>query len=269
MDTNKLLEFFQKAQEWIDQQSTSHIPQDFSGKSRLEILEEQIIELLKKEMVEKKFQTRDQQIHIPTHYFVTISEEMNELLRGKPRQLLLQDLNGFVRQQIRLLRMETLEKEFIQIQVSESSEIKVSSESDQEFVPDIRVQTIENSGDFSNAKTIVNPNFNFGNDDETLVIPRRFYSLEICFNSHSSLIPVYQKSITIGRSSEQNIRLEAPEVSRRMAVLSCETEDTFRLVNYGINPIIFKDEMLMTNQTLTFGFEDNFQIAGYLMAVKK
>jgi hypothetical protein len=269
METNKLREFIQKAQEWIDQQSTPNIPKDFVGKSRIEVLEEQIIELLKREMIEKKFQTRDGKINIPIRYQVT----MSEMLEGKPRQLLLNDLNGFVRQQIRLLGVGTFEKEFVQLQICEAGELKVTSTWDNEYIPDIQVQTIEDSEEgFYAAETIINPNFNLGDDDETVIKPRRFYSLEISRSnslSQCSLIPVFQQSITIGRSLGQHIRLDDPEVSRRMAVLSCEGEKTFRLVNYGVNPIVFKDGTVQTDESVSFGFEEKFQIASYLMAVKR
>lgn len=285
--TNRLYEIINKYQDWIDK--PRYFPKEFEEKNNNEILKEQIMEMLKEEMIRQKIPTMDGKLHIPLSYLVELPEEMKDWTEGKKKQLLLNDFNLFIERYIRLFSIDTLEREFVQLQISEDinnpDEIKISSDWGREFVPEIRFNQNWQSGmtfDLTDvSKNTITSTFgekddseNLESDCETVIRPNleKLYSLEIWHNGlHQNCIPIFQVATTIGRSVDQQISLSGDfEISRRQAILTYQNDNTFNLINFGQNPIVFKDEIfLFKNQTMSFNSEERFQIGSYSMEVKR
>jgi Protein of unknown function (DUF3662)/FHA domain len=287
--TGKLLEILHKCRTLVDDR---YIPPSFSGKSAGDEFAEQIVSEIESEMIKQKFCFPNSKLYLPSQFIVTISLEDSQEFLGRKREILLNELNNFVGKFLRMLSVETLNSEFIQLRTSQElkkGEIKVTHQWDEVYSPVIKFNqnsvkaTFDEFEDFS-EETIIAPafwnlgteGFEYGIDEETIVKSRfnRSFSLEVSRDGvYQNAVPIFQSQITLGRGSASRLvdipLKNDPEISRFHAILQKEADDRFKLSVTGKNPVFVNDEnMLFTGQTTSCFLGETIKIGIYSLRLK-
>lgn len=276
--TKKIYEIIHKCQAWIDDEKPLH--PEFLPNSWSDDFMEKILAGIKEVMIEQKLSCQNK-TYIPEKYLVKIHELDDKEWNGIKREIFQQELNKFVEKYLRIFSVETLEKEFVQIESTSSikqGEIQILHFWGERNSPEIHFNhnnSISNTdeSDDSLEQTIIARkvwNSNLKEDDfETVVRPNKLFSLEIWHNGYQNLIPIYQPKITIGRSKKEDIPLEDDlEISRHHAILFYREDTKFNLHITGQNPVLINETPFFQNQTSSFNFEEPLQIGTYLLRTK-
>ena len=279
--TTKLQEILHKCQAWVDDEK--YVPKKFRAKSWSDEFAEKIMRELDDEMIKQKFGRHNDKIYLPTRYSVQISQEDSSEFVGRKRELLVELLNKFVGNCLRLLSIETNVSDFVQLYASaelQSGEIKVAHYWEESYSPLIwfnqNAQTQNVSED-----TIIAPAFwkndfeKFDNDYETVVNKnlKRLFCLDISQNGISRSLPIFQTEIIIGRGSSSLpvdvILNDDLEISRHHAVLDYQTNDLFSLFVVGQNPALVDGNFIFPGQMATLNWDENFQIGSYELKMQR
>lgn len=287
--TKKFYEILYKCQTWIDDEN--YILPEFRQKSWSDVFAEKIICGIKEEMVKQKLGFQNGKIYIPSKYLVEINDLDSRQWSGIKREILLQELNKFVGECLRVLSVETFETEFVQIQtapdIKQPGEIRILHFWDESYSPKIRFNqnpagTKSDEYEEFSEDTIIAPAFwkndseDTENDCETVVRKKsyKFYSLDIWRDGfRRANLPIFQPEITLGRGSP-SIRVDVPlegdlEISRYHASLTYQTNSSFNLSVTGQNPVIIGNKTVFAGQTTTLDWEENFQIGSYVLKMQK
>ena len=287
--TGKLLEVLHWCRTSINNEP--YVPLDFTGKSWSDIFAEKIVSEIESEMIKQKFCFPNSKLYLPSQYLVEISREDSQEFVGSKREILLRELNRFVERCLRMLSVETLNTEFIQLQTSEElqkGEIKVTHQWDEIYSPVIKFnQNSEKTNsveieDFS-EETIIAPafwksqfeDFEYENDFETVVKPnlKRAFSLEISrAGIYQNALPIFQPQITLGRGSASkavDIPLKGDlEISRQHAIIQKHIDDKFNLSVTGQNPIFVNENALYAGQTISCSIGETIKIGSYSLKMQ-
>lgn len=275
--TKKLQEIIHKCQAWVDDEK--YIPKKFGGKSQSESFAEKIRIELESEMIKQKFSFQNEQIYLPTKYVIEISQKDSLEFSGIKREILISELNKFVERCFRLLSVDFLDTNFIQISVSselKEGRIRVNHFWEETYQPEIifnkPIDLANNNFEQCNEKTIVIPHFNNFDENENETVIRknfkRLFSLDIRQNGNPfNSLPIFQPEISLGRGSQANkvdIELKGDlGISRHHAILNLQKEDTFNFTVTGQNPAFIGSTPILTGQTATLKLGDIFQIGNY------
>jgi Protein of unknown function (DUF3662)/FHA domain len=287
--TGKLLEVLHWCQTSINNEK--YVPLNFKNKSSSDIFAENIVSEIESEMIKQKFCFPNSKLYLPSQYLVEISREDSQEFVGSKREILLRELNRFVERCLRMLSVETLNNEFIQLQTSEElqkGEIKVTHQWDEIYSPVINFnQNSEKTNlveieDFS-EETIIAPafwkngfeDFEYENDFETVVKPnlKRSFSLEISRDGvYQNALPIFQSQITLGRGSISkavDIPLKGDlEISRQHAIIQKEVNDKFNLSVMGQNPVFVNENALYAGQTKSCSVGEIIKIGSYSLKMQ-
>jgi hypothetical protein len=270
--TQNLQEIFRKYRAKIDNEP--YLPKRFTVKSWSDLFAEKIKCKLEEEMIKQKFCFQNK-IHLPTQYVIQLSSEDNKEFCGYKREILIQGLNSFVGNWFRLLSVDALTNNFIQLKMSKElkkGEIAVTHQWEKVYTPEINFNQIPQNTNTSNfsEETIIAPAFWENDNDFETAIRKSFnklFSLQIWRGgNYQNNLPVFQNEITLGRSVNQHISLQDDlEISRNHAVLKYQTENTFNLLSTGRNPILVGENALtlFAGQSANCGFGEMFQIGSY------
>ena len=276
--TVKLQEMLHRCQAWIDNER--YITKEFNVKNRSEEFAEKVKAALETEMIRQKFSFQGERIYLPTKYVISISQQDNLDFTGLKREVLLRELNKFVKDCFRLVGMDSSDNEFIQLNAMtelKTSEVKIQHYWEEKFSPEIvfNKHSYSNEFDFTEdqcEKTIIAPRLeNFEDGENETVIRQNFkrlFCLEIYHNGNPyNCYPIFQPEISLGRGSatyKVDITLKDDlQISRHHAVLNYQNDGLFNFTVTGQNPALVGTTPIFKGQSVNFKLEDYFQIGSY------
>lgn len=235
-----------------------------------------------KEVMKQNVDVVGRKIIIPGYYAINFSES-DRKMRIEVEDVLCEELKEELYHEMRKINPEQNKRD-LQIELKTDPDLDAGA-----FSIDFHVKKPETGETASDESAGVHPSAeesamdyqatvveqqveDLSDDAQTVVVPRAQdkvrYKILVDSGEEKKEIDVVKETISIGRSSKDDVKLSSPDfsISRSHAVISVR-EGNYYITPSGINGTLLNGEELTLNEETAFSAEDEIRILNYTLVI--